>query len=341
MLKGDSTIITVSFIVLAFIIIGAIALVGFIKNPLSPTLEVVPDLRAEIDAHMLAIYMSVLSNVDEGYVRKVSNESYNLIIGKNGAVKRFFSTKPLSNYYVKLEILDKDKSVLSDSSKVSFIGNLNVICDDGKECVKIKDANTFVIKKNRKGVEINAGYGEIEKDGCVQPSRAWIESKIDEYARLYNIDKEFVMSVMRQESNFRHCDRKGGYLVSSAGAIGLMQIMPSTAKYLAIDPYIPEENIEGGIRYLKEQLDRFSKYGEDAKWLAVAAYNCGPANIKYLTEYADCDKNKQGCWERVRKNLDKKCIASETRPYVDNIKCFYEKCYTRTHDINTRCELVC
>jgi len=93
---------------------------------------------------------------------------------------------------------------------------------------------------------------------------------IDKYAKEYNIDPDLVIAVIRTESCF---DRKA---VSRVGARGLMQLMPATAKYLGVkDSFDAEQNIEGGVKYLREMLDTFN---QDQK-LALAAYNAGPGAV--------------------------------------------------------------
>jgi soluble lytic murein transglycosylase-like protein len=87
----------------------------------------------------------------------------------------------------------------------------------------------------------------------------------------YDIEPSLIRAVITVESNWNY------NAVSNKGAIGLMQLMPSTAKDMAVsNPFNPEENIEGGTRYLRFLLDKFNDLP-----LALAAYNPGPKTVEY------------------------------------------------------------
>lgn len=92
---------------------------------------------------------------------------------------------------------------------------------------------------------------------------------IGQYSRRHGLDERLVRAVIEVESGYDPA------AVSSAGAQGLMQIMPGTQKDLGLtQPFDPERNIEAGVRYLREQMDRFGSVE-----LALAAYNAGPENV--------------------------------------------------------------
>lgn len=90
--------------------------------------------------------------------------------------------------------------------------------------------------------------------------------KIIAAAQKYGVRKEFALSVAYQESRLsQNCQ-------SPAGAIGVMQLMPGTANQLKVNPWDTDQNIDGGVRYLKQMMLKFD--GDER--LAAAAYNAGP-----------------------------------------------------------------
>ncbi len=94
-------------------------------------------------------------------------------------------------------------------------------------------------------------------------------AKIHELAERFDLSPSLLEALVWQESRWRE------NAVSHAGARGLAQLMPGTARYLGVDPDDPMQNLEGGARYLREQLDLFD--GDLEK--ALAAYNAGPGRV--------------------------------------------------------------
>ena len=93
---------------------------------------------------------------------------------------------------------------------------------------------------------------------------------INELAARYDLSPSLLEALVWQESRWRE------NAVSPAGARGLAQLMPGTARYLGVNPDDPHANLEGGARYLREQLNRFG--GDLEK--ALAAYNAGPGRVE-------------------------------------------------------------
>ena len=92
---------------------------------------------------------------------------------------------------------------------------------------------------------------------------------IDRVSAEHHVDARLVRAMITVESGYQERAR------SRKGAMGLMQLMPETARRFNVsDPYNPQANIEGGIRYLKTLLDRFPER------LAIAAYNAGEAAVE-------------------------------------------------------------
>lgn len=121
-------------------------------------------------------------------------------------------------------------------------------------------------------------------------AQQWVPH-IEQAARRHGLDPRLLAALVKQESGFR---ADAG---SHAGAIGLTQLMPGTARELGVDPHDPIANLDGGARYLSQQLDRFGSVP-----LALAAYNAGPGRVAAAGGIPQ---------------------ISETQRYVRNVSSFY------------------
>ena len=97
-----------------------------------------------------------------------------------------------------------------------------------------------------------------------------VSQKVNTTATKHGVDPKLAQAIAIAESGLDQSD------ISDAGAIGVMQLMPATAVELGVDPYDEDENIDGGVRFLGQMLERFGGNVE----LAVAAYNAGPNAVE-------------------------------------------------------------
>jgi soluble lytic murein transglycosylase-like protein len=140
---------------------------------------------------------------------------------------------------------------------------------DGKLVLSDKPRNdkgpqTTYAVQNAASVRATTPFGSSQKS-------APFEASISEHARRQGVAADLVRAVIQVESAFNPV------AVSNKGAMGLMQLMPATARDLGVsDPFDPDQNIRGGVKYLKQLLDRFNQKVE----LALAAYNAGMGNVE-------------------------------------------------------------
>ncbi|MDD2899797.1 MAG: lytic transglycosylase domain-containing protein, partial [Desulfuromonadaceae bacterium] len=121
----------------------------------------------------------------------------------------------------------------------------------------------------------------------------WLDPIISRASRKYGVDVGLIKAVIQAESDFNP------HAVSHAGARGLMQLMPSTARSLGVsDAFDPEQNVMGGTRFLKDMLQRYNGNIDSA----LAAYNWGPGNVD--------------------KRADR--LPRETRVYLARVKQLYD-----------------
>lgn len=131
--------------------------------------------------------------------------------------------------------------------------------------------------------------------GLLPPAgKPWAQPIADAAAK-HGIDPGLLAALVQHESGFDPAAR------SHAGAIGLGQLMPGTARGLGVDPNDPIANLDGAARYLREQLDRFGSAD-----LALAAYNAGPnrvaqaGGVPQITETRTYVQRVTSTWEQYR-----------------------------------------
>lgn len=163
------------------------------------------------------------------------------------------------------DAVNADKQTFAEVLKASQKGE-GQFRTDGKNFLSL----TTAVNALQKGTVKAANGVENSISNVVNPTKQQILDIISKVSKKYGVDEKLVQAVVRQESGFNFKAR------SHCGAMGLMQLMPATAKGLGVkDAYNPVQNVEGGVKHLKGLLARYN----GNLVLALAAYNAGGGNV--------------------------------------------------------------
>ena len=193
-----------------------------------------------------------------------------------------------------------DSSSTSSAFNIMFTSLLNAISQKNKtvkneRCLSI--FNTYNNSILNAGNISNKNYVAADVSNLTVDER--IENAVQLYSNKYGVDSNLVKAIIKTESNF------DPNVVSSAGAKGLMQLMPENCRDLGVeDPFNIEQNIEGGVKHIKEYIDR---YNGDVE-MALMAYNGGPTRMmnRGVKSMADIYK-----------------MPKETQNYVPKVMSYY------------------
>jgi len=186
-----------------------------------------------------------------------------------------------------------------EAKKIARASNYAIISRAGPEAFRAGKSTTPAIKQNDSSSEKNTR--KLPKDSKLTGGSKF-EGEIQSAAKEFNVDPADIRAIIKQESNFNPKAQ------SKAGAQGLMQLMPNTAKSVGVkDSFDPAQNIRGGTEYYSQLLERF----KDPR-LAKAAYNAGPTKVAQVIKEVGNDP------DAVLKKLGYK----ETTDYVDKVSSY-------------------
>lgn len=193
------------------------------------------------------------------------------LLNSSGQAKAMQRYNQMNNY---VNSMTGQKAIAKNNSNIELPAKDSVQSFDN--VLKSTAQSQFgMLIKNKAAEKVNASLYTSQIPSNIninkRPSKNEILGIINEVSNKYDVDPKLIEALVKQESGFNPNAK------SKAGALGLMQLMPATAKGLGVtDPMDVRQNVEGGVKYVKSMLDRFN--GNII--LALAAYNAGPNAVK-------------------------------------------------------------
>ena len=216
-----------------------------------------------MDARTLQILMDINSMQSFGAVNSFSDNTQSTPSIFNSMLEEMLGNSPQSN--------SGSFNSLNTNSLLGSTSNTESLRYNGYNDV-FKPASLASLLNASKITSSTIGVAPVNSTGSNSTSyNGKYENIIKSAAQKYNLPERLISSVIKHESSFKN------NTVSHAGAQGLMQLMPGTAKFLGVtNSFDPAQNINGGAKYLRQMLNQFNGNME----LAIAAYNAGPGNVK-------------------------------------------------------------
>jgi membrane-bound lytic murein transglycosylase MltF len=312
-----------------------------VGGPNSPKLNTLADLAGkEIYVHKGSSYESAIKKLSDSLVKLGSKE----ITVKH--INPYLETEDMLEmvnsgmipYTATVEDLARlwsnslDSLVLYD--KIPLAENISYGIVFRKDSPKLKAETDGFLRKNAKGTLIgNMLYKKYAQNVSLLPDKyskqtianvKALQATFQKYGEINKLDWLLLVSQGYQESKLNQ------KLVSHAGAVGIMQVLPSTAKGSPIyisNVYTVDNNINAGVKYMRFMIDRYFTTDHidrlNLHLFALAAYNCGPARVAQMRKMAKEKGLDPNLWFDNVEIIAAQVIGRETVDYVSNIYKFY------------------
>jgi hypothetical protein len=325
--KKASIVQSRSMVSVVFILVGLTGLIVFYNNVYAPTLTYDQEARAYFTAQSLATYMSFMSNVEEGETARDLNGTFEVSIEKK------------SRGWYAIKVAYSSRGDIKWTKDVEFPAEIDMTSKDGKEGKYIViSASNYIVLRKEPGKLLKVEASQSAPQGISihcdpPPSQDDLMSELKSQCNRNGMEIPFAMAIMATENGMEQCD-ENVLSISSAGAMGLMQVMPGTGAEMGVTNLGDWRlNIEAGVKYLAylKKTDFSDKaschvFGEYPDWrkIVAAAYNGGPGSIcKLAANY--CKDTTKPCWKEIEPHLSEEITDyAQTRDYVGYVTCYYD-----------------